>query len=119
MTGVLFRTEGLVGKQLELALQLFPGARKIGFLVNIAGPEVIESWKARRGIWPLSWTQWKCGGRMTSMPPFPHWRIAVLRQWSCKSTGCSVTNENGSLSSLLQPDFLPSMASEIMLMQGG
>ena len=42
MTGVLFRTEGLVGKQLELALQLIPGARKIGFLVNVAGPVVID-----------------------------------------------------------------------------
>jgi putative ABC transport system substrate-binding protein len=42
VTGVLFRTEGLVGKQLELALQLIPGARKIGFLVNVAGPVVID-----------------------------------------------------------------------------
>jgi putative ABC transport system substrate-binding protein len=38
----LFRTEGLVGKQLELALQLIPGARKIGFLVNVAGPVIID-----------------------------------------------------------------------------
>jgi putative ABC transport system substrate-binding protein len=42
VTGVLFRSEGLVGKQLELALQLVPDARKIGFLVNIAGPVVID-----------------------------------------------------------------------------
>jgi putative ABC transport system substrate-binding protein len=42
VTGVLFRTEGLVGKQLELALQLIPSARKIGFLVNIAGTVVID-----------------------------------------------------------------------------
>ncbi|WMT75425.1 ABC transporter substrate-binding protein [Bradyrhizobium sp. Ash2021] len=42
VTGVLFRTEGLVGKQLELALQLIPGARRIGFLVNVAGPVVID-----------------------------------------------------------------------------
>jgi putative tryptophan/tyrosine transport system substrate-binding protein len=42
VTGVLFRTEGLVGKQLELALQLIPTARKIGFLVNIAGATVID-----------------------------------------------------------------------------
>ena len=42
VTGVLFRTEGLVGKQLQLALQLIPSARKIGFLVNVAGPVVID-----------------------------------------------------------------------------
>ncbi|MCK1713179.1 MULTISPECIES: ABC transporter substrate-binding protein [unclassified Bradyrhizobium] len=42
VTGVLFRTEGLVGKQLELALQLIPGARRIGFLVNVAGAVVID-----------------------------------------------------------------------------
>ncbi|OKO68902.1 hypothetical protein AC629_41800 [Bradyrhizobium sp. NAS80.1] len=42
VTGVLFRTESLVGKQLELALQVIPGARKIGFLVNVAGPVVID-----------------------------------------------------------------------------
>ena len=42
VTGVLFRTEGLVGKQLELALQLIPSARRIGFLVNVAGPVVID-----------------------------------------------------------------------------
>jgi len=42
VTGVLFRTEGLVGKQLELALQLIPSARKIGFLVNVAGTTVID-----------------------------------------------------------------------------
>ncbi len=42
VTGVLFRTEGLVGKQLELALQLLPDAHKIGFLVNVAGSVVID-----------------------------------------------------------------------------
>lgn len=42
VTGVLFRSEGLVGKQLELALQLIPGARKIGFLVNVAGRVVVD-----------------------------------------------------------------------------
>jgi putative tryptophan/tyrosine transport system substrate-binding protein len=42
VTGVLFRTEGLVGKQLELARQLLPSARKIGFLVNVASTVVID-----------------------------------------------------------------------------
>jgi ABC-type uncharacterized transport system substrate-binding protein len=42
VTGVLFRTEGLAGKQLELALQMIPDARRIGFLVNVAGPVVID-----------------------------------------------------------------------------
>jgi putative ABC transport system substrate-binding protein len=50
VTGVLFRTEGLVGKQLELALQLIPGARRIGFLVNVAAPVVID----REGLENLS-----------------------------------------------------------------
>src|ERR1051326_8016256 len=42
VTGVLFRTEGLAGKQLELALQLVPDASKIGLLVNVAGAVVID-----------------------------------------------------------------------------
>ncbi len=42
VTGVAFRTEGLVGKQLELALQLIPAAAKIGFLVNVASSVVID-----------------------------------------------------------------------------
>lgn len=42
VTGVMFRSEGLVGKQLELALQIFPDARKIYFLVNIAGSVVVD-----------------------------------------------------------------------------
>jgi putative ABC transport system substrate-binding protein len=53
VTGVLFRTEGLVGKQLELALQLLPSARKIGFLVNVAGAVVVdreELESARRNV---------------------------------------------------------------------
>src|SRR5437868_14783964 len=42
VTGVLFRTEGLAGKQLELALQLMPGVVKIGFLVNVASGIIID-----------------------------------------------------------------------------
>ena len=42
VTGVSFRTEGLVGKQLELALQLIPTATEIGFLVNVASSVVLD-----------------------------------------------------------------------------
>jgi putative ABC transport system substrate-binding protein len=42
VTGVLFRAEGLVSKQLELALELLPGTRKIGFLVDVAGAVVLD-----------------------------------------------------------------------------
>ena len=42
VTGILFRTEGLVGKQLEIALQLVPDAHRIGFLVDVAGSVVID-----------------------------------------------------------------------------
>jgi putative tryptophan/tyrosine transport system substrate-binding protein len=42
VTGVSFRTEGLVGKQLELALQLIPTATQIGFVVNVASPVVLD-----------------------------------------------------------------------------
>jgi putative ABC transport system substrate-binding protein len=42
VTGVLFRTEGLAGKQLELALQMVPGLVKIGFLVNVASGIIID-----------------------------------------------------------------------------
>ena len=42
VTGVSFRVEGLVGKQLELALQMVPAATKVGFLVNVATPVVLD-----------------------------------------------------------------------------
>jgi ABC-type uncharacterized transport system substrate-binding protein len=42
VTGVLFRTEGLAGKQVELALQLVPGLAKLGFIVNVASDTIID-----------------------------------------------------------------------------
>lgn len=42
VTGVLFRTEGLVSKQVELALQLLSGLTKLGFVVNIASGIIID-----------------------------------------------------------------------------
>jgi putative ABC transport system substrate-binding protein len=42
VTGVLFRTEGLAGKQVELALQLIPGLAKLGFVVNVASGVIID-----------------------------------------------------------------------------
>ena len=42
VTGVMFRSEGLVGKQLEIALKLKPDARKISFMMNVAGSVVVD-----------------------------------------------------------------------------
>lgn len=42
VTGVLFRIEGLAGKQVELALQLIPRLAKLGFLVNVASGVIID-----------------------------------------------------------------------------
>jgi ABC-type uncharacterized transport system substrate-binding protein len=42
VTGVLFRTEGLAGKQVELALQLIPSLSKVGLLVNVASGVIID-----------------------------------------------------------------------------
>ena len=42
VTGVLFRTEGLAGKQVELALQIMPGLVNIGFVVNVASGIIID-----------------------------------------------------------------------------
>ena len=41
VTGVSFRTEGLTGKQVELALQIIPDVVKIGFLVNVVASDVV------------------------------------------------------------------------------
>jgi putative ABC transport system substrate-binding protein len=38
VTGILNRVEGLAGKQSEIALDLLPGVRKIGVLVNLNNP---------------------------------------------------------------------------------
>ena len=42
VTGVSFRTEGLTGKQVELALQMIPDVVKIGYLVNVASEVIID-----------------------------------------------------------------------------
>jgi putative tryptophan/tyrosine transport system substrate-binding protein len=42
VTGISFRTEGLAGKQVELALQMIPDAAKIGYLVNVASGVIID-----------------------------------------------------------------------------
>ena len=42
VTGISFRTEGLTGKQVELALQMIPHVVKIGFLVNVASGVIID-----------------------------------------------------------------------------
>jgi putative ABC transport system substrate-binding protein len=42
VTGVSFRTQGLAGKQVELALQMIPDVVKIGFLVNVASGIIID-----------------------------------------------------------------------------
>ena len=42
VTGVSFRTQGLTGKQVELALQIIPDVTKIGFLVNVASGVIID-----------------------------------------------------------------------------
>jgi putative ABC transport system substrate-binding protein len=38
VTGVLFRSEGLAGKQLEIAAQLIPNLAEVGLLANVASP---------------------------------------------------------------------------------
>ncbi len=42
VTGVSFRTEGLTGKQVELALQMIPDVVKVGYLVNVASGVIID-----------------------------------------------------------------------------
>jgi ABC-type uncharacterized transport system substrate-binding protein len=49
VTGVLFRTEGLAGKQVELALQLIPSMSKAGLLVNVASGVIIDRQDAESG----------------------------------------------------------------------
>src|SRR5262249_35366766 len=38
VTGILFRLEGLTGKQMEIALDLVPGASKMGILSDVTNP---------------------------------------------------------------------------------
>jgi putative ABC transport system substrate-binding protein len=38
VTGILFRLEGLTGKQVEIALDLIPGTSKMGILVDVNNP---------------------------------------------------------------------------------
>jgi putative ABC transport system substrate-binding protein len=38
VTGILFRLEGMTGKQVEIALDLIPGISKIGVLVDVENP---------------------------------------------------------------------------------
>ena len=38
VTGILFRLEGMAGKQVEIALDLMPGTSKVGILVDVDNP---------------------------------------------------------------------------------
>jgi putative ABC transport system substrate-binding protein len=38
VTGILGSVDGLPGKQVQLALEVLPGATRIGMLLNISGP---------------------------------------------------------------------------------
>src|SRR5205823_6997906 len=42
VTGISFRTEGLTGKQVELALQMIPHGVNIGYLFNVAAGVIIN-----------------------------------------------------------------------------
>ncbi len=42
VTGVMFRIDDLAGKQLELAAQLVPAARRVGLIVNVASGIIID-----------------------------------------------------------------------------
>ena len=42
VTGILMRVEGLPAKQLQLAAEIFPGAQRIGVLINPAGADAAE-----------------------------------------------------------------------------
>jgi ABC-type uncharacterized transport system substrate-binding protein len=42
VTGVLFRVDGLAGKQLEFVLQVIPNATSVGMLVNVASGTIID-----------------------------------------------------------------------------
>jgi putative ABC transport system substrate-binding protein len=46
VTGVLFRVEGLAGKQLELAIELIPHLVKVGLLVNVATQTTVDRQEA-------------------------------------------------------------------------
>jgi putative ABC transport system substrate-binding protein len=46
VTGLLFRIEGLAGKQIELALELIPNMTAIGLLVNVASGVIIDRQEA-------------------------------------------------------------------------
>jgi putative ABC transport system substrate-binding protein len=46
VTGLLFRLEGLTGKQIELALELIPNLARIGLLVNVASGVIIDRQEA-------------------------------------------------------------------------
>jgi putative ABC transport system substrate-binding protein len=54
VTGVLFRTEGLAGKQLELALQMIPDVATIGFVVNVASGVIIDRQELEHACQKLS-----------------------------------------------------------------
>src|SRR5262249_52664835 len=41
VTGVLYRLEGMAGKQVEIALDIMPGTTRIGVLVDVTNPATI------------------------------------------------------------------------------
>jgi putative ABC transport system substrate-binding protein len=56
VTGVLFRVEGLAGKQLEFGIRLVPGASRVGMLVNVASRVIIDRQEAESAAQQLGVT---------------------------------------------------------------
>jgi putative tryptophan/tyrosine transport system substrate-binding protein len=56
VTGVLFRVDGLAGKQLEFVLQVMPDARAVGMLVNVASGTIIDRREAEQAAQKLGVT---------------------------------------------------------------
>jgi putative tryptophan/tyrosine transport system substrate-binding protein len=92
VTGILYTLDTLPGKQLELMLEVMPGAKRIGLLVNITTPNskiIRRNAETAQPRSRLSWCRSRCACQTISTAPSESWRTSASRSCWCRWMRCS------------------------------
>ena len=121
VTGLSFRTEGLTGKQVELALQMIPTRSKSDiWSTSPAGSlSTAKNWRARVRGWPSKLFLPRFVRPTISVRHFRRWRMNTSKLLLFWLTVCFSASEAGSLRSRRPREYRRSMASAIMSMRAG
>src|SRR5262249_43915317 len=99
VTGILFRLEGLTGKQMEIALDLVPGASKMGILSDVTNSGTMlqrREVEAAAGKLEVSMAAVDVRTVDRSVPQFRHLYASARASWSFWHLLCSSMRGGGS-----------------------